>query len=219
MCFYIYCRNLLANYQKNTIMKYNLPFLTVLCLIFLSSCNTSDEKIYNESETKLIIEIPVISGESVGEKSTGDHSKAEHPFAGSEFYSPEDMANRETVAVRIHHIASVSSPVLSIPGISDDREILTLSLEWGFPAVENGDYLVQETIDLSAFEYTFSEGIYRINMNNALNQMINRMNEDKDKIFKISISGSATLNLNGFASLEIPVMVTSETFTPRYSLF
>lgn len=199
-------------------MTCKLPIMTGLCLIFFISCSTKEENLLNESETKMIIGIPVIVAEPAGEKSTSGQLKTEYPFSGAEFYTPAE-ANSESLATRIHRIEPLPSAVLIIPGAESNGEIVSLSLEWGFLTNANGDYSVQEQIDLSSLDYSFSGGNYRINMGNALDQMINRMSEDKEDLFKISLSGNTTFNITGFATLEIPVKVTSELFSPRFQLY
>jgi hypothetical protein len=75
-----------------------------------------------------------------------------------------------------------------------------------------------DSIDLLSVTNTLKDEIFAVNLDDAIIQLINSINSQESSII-VKITGNSNFNLNSIAKLEIPVIVVSETITPRFELF
>jgi hypothetical protein len=75
-----------------------------------------------------------------------------------------------------------------------------------------------DSIDLLSVTNTLKDEIFAVNLDEAIIQLINSINSQESSII-VKITGNSNFNLNSIAKLEIPVIVVSETITPRFELF
>ena len=89
----------------------------------------------------------------------------------------------------------------------------------GYKSSGDADFIMKEPIDLLSFEIVIEAGIYKIKLEQALNQLINILDGNSNAVVKIKISGESDFNFNNHANLEIPVIVEAATLSPRFELF
>jgi hypothetical protein len=199
-------------------MKNNILILTVIFLIPILSCQEKSERSLVETETNVIIDIPIIA-ESVGDEKSGlSILPIDYSFSGENSYSVSNIADSEKGILKIQKVKPVSGTVLSISGIKEANEIYSLRLEWGYKSSAGKDYIMFESIDLLSINNTLKDEIFSVNLDEAIVQLINSINSQESSII-VKITGNSNFNLNSIAKLEIPVIVVSETITPRFELF
>ena len=199
-------------------MKNNFLILTGIFLIPLFSCEDRSERSVDEIETKVIIDIPIIAESFNDEKSGLSNLEIDYTFSGENSYSVASMAESEKRILNIQKVKPVGGTVLSISGIKEDNEIYSLRLEWGYKPAAGSDFVMLDTIDLLSIKNTLKDEILSVNLDEAIIQLINTINSQESSI-KVKITGSSNFNINSIAKLEIPVIVVSESITPRFELF
>jgi hypothetical protein len=199
-------------------MKNNIIILTGIFLIPLFSCQDNSEKFLVETETNVIIDIPIIAKSVTDVKSGLSILSIDYSFSGENSYSVSNIADSEKGILKIQKVKPVSGTVLSISGIKEADEIYSLRLEWGYKSSAGNDYIMFESIDLLSIKNTLKDEIFSVNLDEAIVQLINSINSQESSII-VKITGNSNFNLNGIAKLEIPVIVVAETITPRFELF
>jgi len=198
-------------------MKNNILLVTGIFLIPLLSCQDNSERSLVETETNVIIDIPIIA-ESNDEKSGLNTFEIDYTFSGENSYSVSNIADSEKGILKIQKVKPANGTVLSIPGIKKDYEIYSLRLEWGYKSSADNDFIMFDSIDLLSVENTLKDGIFSVNLDEAIIQLINSINSQESSIM-VKITGNSNFNLSSIAKLEIPVIVVSETITPHFALF
>lgn len=193
-------------------------FIGILCISF-SSCNKEIERSYTEFETLLNVDIPLISTSSSDDlKSVVGVSEHEFLFSGTNDYMFTDLMKASGGIKNIHNLKSLNGSVLSMPGIEEGHTISSLLLHWGYKTLGGVDFIMKEPIDLMSLNYALKNGIFEVNIDDAINQLIGEI-ENPDVTIKFSISGKSDFNLSSTANLHIPIIVESEITTPRFELF
>ncbi len=199
-------------------MKNNILLLTGMVLIPLLSCQDKSERSFAEIETNVIIDIPIIAESFNDEKSGLNTREIDYSFSGENSYAVASMAESEKGIFNIQKVKPVAGTVLSISGIKENSEIYSLRLEWGYKSSAGNDYIMFDSIDLLSVKNTLKDEIFAVNLDEAIIQLINSINSQESSII-VKITGNSNFNLNSIAKLEIPVIVVSETITPRFELF
>lgn len=199
-------------------MKLNISLLSGMLLVLFVSCEKSETSIV-ESEVNLKIEIAVVTEIVDNSKSEINISETEHPFSGENSYSVSKITKTESGLYSIQKIKPHDEPFLTIHGITNDNEIHSLSLEWGYKSSNDENYMMQVPIDLSSFGNERENEIYKIKLDKTLIELINSINGTDDISIKVKIKGKSGLGINSNAYLEIPVIVEATTLSPRFELF
>ncbi len=199
-------------------MKNNVLLLTGIFLIPIISCQDRNEMTSVETETNVIIDIPISAVSFNEEKSGLNTLEKEYIFSGENSYSVANMAESEKGISNIQKIKPVAGTVLTISGIKADDEIYSLKLEWGYKSSSENDYIMLDAIDLLSIEYTLKNEEFSVNLDEAITKLTNSLNSQESSI-KVKITGNSNFNITSIATLEIPVIVVSETITPRFELF
>ena len=199
-------------------MKKNIYVLSGIFLILFFSCKKSETS-FIETETNFKIDIAVATEIVDNPKSANKISETEYPFSGENTYSVNKLTKTETGLYNIQKIKPHNEPVLTLNGIAEDVDIQSLFLEWGYKSSMDENYIMQEPIDLLHFENEKEGEIYKIKLNKALIQLINKIDGNDDTSIKIKIIGKSDVNFNITAYLEIPVIVEATNLSPRFELF
>ncbi len=77
----------------------------------------------------------------------------------------------------------------------------------------------QEAVDLLSFDYIIKDGVFQVNMDEVLSQILKGSNIGEDYTFNVKVTGKSNFNINGIAKLEISVVVLSEAETVHFELF
>jgi len=200
-------------------MKKNNLLLIGMFLISLYSCQEKTDSTIIETKTNLNIDIPIIAESVDNTKSETGTTEIDYFFSGSGSYSPSNLANSENEIYNVQNIKPESGSIFSFSGIKETDEIYSLKLEWGYKTSIDADYTMQEPVDLLSFEYMIKEGVFMVKMDEVLNKMFNGSNIDENYSFNVKVTGKSNFNLNGVATLEIPVLVLSEAVTAHFTLF
>jgi hypothetical protein len=92
-------------------------------------------------------------------------------------------------------------------------------LVWEYKTSDEEDYIVKEAVDLLSFDYMIKDGVFQVNMDEVLSQILKGSNIGEDYTFNVKVTGKSNFNINGIAKLEIPVVVLSEAETVHFELF
>ncbi|WP_372949973.1 hypothetical protein [Mariniphaga sp.] len=199
-------------------MKLNFYLLAGMLTLLIYSCEKSETSIV-ETEENLNIDIAVTTEFVDNSKSGSAASDAEYPFSGENTYSVTKITKTETGMYDIQKIKPHREPILTVYGIAGDDEVHSMFLEWGYKASGDATFIMQTPIDLLSFEIEKEDGIYKIKLEQALNQLIDILDGNSNTVVKIKISGESDFNFNNQANLEIPVIVEATTLSPRFELF
>jgi hypothetical protein len=199
-------------------MKFNIYLMAWMLIVLFYACEKSETSIV-ETEANLNIDIAVITEFVDNSKSGAAVSDAEYPFTGENTYSVTKINKTENGMYDIQKIKPHGEPSLTVHGISGDNEVHSMFLEWGYKSSGDADFIMKEPIDLLSFEIVIEAGIYKIKLEQALNQLINILDGNSNAVVKIKISGESDFNFNNHANLEIPVIVEAATLSPRFELF
>lgn len=199
-------------------MKIYTLLLVGILLITLFSCQERNDTTYIETKTDLKIDIPIVTGSSSESKSNLNITKVYYSFSGTGSYSASSFASLDEDVYNIQSIRPENGSELSFSGINESDEIYTLELEWGYKTSGSEDYAMQAPINLLSFKYAIENGIFTLNMDDVLAQMLNE-EINQNYAFKLIITGSSSFNINTVAKLEIPVTVESEALTTHFELF
>lgn len=195
-------------------MKFSNYLVAGAILILFFSCSDNIESSYLENESDLKIEIPIQTASIEVIKSEKSTSVADYSFSGEGIFSAASLD-----IFNYQKIKPGNKPLLKIPATIDGGEFSLLHLEWGYKTSGGSDYTMQSTIDLLTFEITRDEGLYKINLAEALDQLVYSLDSNHTNSFKIKITGISNFAITGNAELEIPVLMKTEVVSPRFELF
>lgn len=112
----------------------------------------------------------------------------------------------------------IDGSVLTIPDIKEEYEISSLELRWGYKYEIEEDYLMMESIDLISLDYKISNGVLQFDLDEIAEQIVTEIN-NAGMMLRFSIAGECNNDLNGLATLQIPVIIESEVHTSHFELF
>jgi hypothetical protein len=200
-------------------MKANFYLLIATIAVAFYSCSDKAETAFVEIETRLEIDI-LIATESADDLRSGTSSSAsEFSFSGESTFTASSFSEGGMPISNIQKITPYNGAVLSFPGSGQNGEIYLLVLEWGYYSTAENRYVMQQPIDLLSLEYVVEGESLSMNMDEALASLISNEGIHHDSSFKVKITGKSNFNIQSSARLEIPVLVKTETFNPRFELF
>lgn len=188
-------------------------------IIFLSVSCEKNETTRFETETTLEFDLSMAAAAIDPGKSAAGISELNYPFSGEGTYKGVRISNVENRLYQIQEVKPHKAPLLTISGISEGDAFESLQLEWGVFSATQGNYVMEAPIDLLLFDYLIEDGSYKVELADALVQLINTLNINPDNTIKVKLTGSSNINLNSPASLEIPVIVESTSMSLRFELF
>jgi len=168
-------------------MKNKISILTGIFLIPLFSCEDRSERSFNEIETSVLIDIPIIAESFNNEKYGLNKLEIDYTFSGENSYSVARMAESESRIINIQQVKPVAGTVLSISGIKIDDKIYSLRLEWGHKSSAGNDFIMLEAIDLLSIKHTLKDEIFSVNLDEAIVQLINSIVSARRAQFKFSL--------------------------------
>lgn len=199
-------------------MKTLTYFFIAIVIVLFPSCNEQDENSYYKVETKLDAVIPISSFISSDIKSTSGHLKKEIPFSGTNDYNLRELADQSNQFSNIYSITPIDGSVLIIQTVREGFEISSLELHWGFKFGNQEDYNMMEPIDMTSLEYSLINGAVHFDLDEIAEQIIAEISNSK-MMLRFSISGECNESLSGLANIQIPLIIESEVYTPRFEIF
>lgn len=196
------------------------PIVYFICsvFIFLSSCTEKSEHVYNKVDANLKIDILISAIDSDASKSEAILPVREIPFSGTSDLRLSEIIKPARETRTIQSVTPAHGAILSISEIVDENEITSLQFNWGFKALNEMDYSMMESIDLLAMDHQITDGVFKFNFDEVADLLIDKINK-ADMMLRFNITGNSNSNLNGIANLEIPVVIETEVFSPRFELF
>jgi hypothetical protein len=98
-------------------------------------------------------------------------------------------------------------------------KINSLLLEWGYQKELAGDYEMQNPINLLSTGNKLKNGSFDVNLDEVVLPLINGLSDYPGCSFIIQIKGNSNFKISTAANLKIPIIVETESFTPRYTVF
>jgi hypothetical protein len=198
-------------------MKLLIFIFAGFLLLTINSCKKEVENSLIETETNLKIDIPISVVNSDNTKSGVDTYNQKFSFSGTGAYSMKGIDDVEDELFNVQHVRSRKGSVLSFP-ISDGNEISKLQMQLGFNLLTNDNFTMQESIDLLLYEHFIENGMFKVNLDEALVSWINSLDNNVGSL-KVTLNGEANYNIIESASIDIPVILESGTIIPRFELF
>lgn len=199
-------------------MKSTMYIITCSLFVLFSACGKNSDTYFNKVETKLKVDIPV-SG-TISDDLNADMlvQDAGIPFSGTIDYQLSEIIDPSDKIMVIHSIKPVNGSTFSIRQIKNRDEISSLHFSWGYKAINDADYIMLESIDFLSSDYSIVDDVLEFNLNKITNLSINGIN-NSDIMIRFNIKGNCNKSLSDIANLEIPVIIETEFYSPRFELF
>ena len=199
-------------------MKFKTLFWIGLSVILLFSCEERTDTSIIEIESQLISDIPIRS--VISENSQlKSNSALNYSFTGSCIFCLKHNDDLKNCQNNILCVKPGSGAVLSFNGIMEGDEIYSLLLEWGYQNKLGDDYEMQEPIVLLSAGNTLKNGQFDVNLDEVVFPLINGLSYYPGCSFMVKIMGNSNFEITSVANLKIPIIVETESFTPRFTLF
>lgn len=189
-------------------MKLRNLFWTGVLLLTLFAC--SDPDISVETETRLKFTVPLISTEL-----KNYDTSTEYFFSGYTKFCLANKDNAQDCPDNILHVTAGTGSQLILPVFAG--EVNFLKIEWGYSDLGSDVYDMQDPILLSSGNLSGEQAI-QINLDKALQPVINKINSNTSAYFKLIISGNTNHFISSAAQITIPIIVEYEALTPRFTL-
>ncbi len=199
-------------------MKIKPLFWIGLSIILLFSCEERTDTTIVEIESQLIADIPISSVTSE-DSQLKSNSTLNYSFTGSCIFCLKHNDDLKDCQNNISCVKPGNGAVLSFTGILGGNEINTLLLEWGYQNKLGDDYEMQEPIVLLSDENTLKNGKFDINLDEVVFPLINGLSDYPGCSFIIKLMGTSNFEISTTAKLKIPIIVETESFTPRFTVF
>ena len=199
-------------------MKFKTIFWIGLSIILLFSCEKRTDTTIVEIESELIANIPIISKSSEGLQLKTNLS-LNYSFTGFCTFCLKQNDDLKNCQNNILCVKSSNGAVLTFTEIVEGNEINSLLLEWGYQNELGGDYNMQEPIDLLYGGNILKNGQFNINLDEVVFPLIDGLSNYSGCSFRINIMGNSNFKISTTAKLKIPIIVESESFTPRFTVF
>jgi hypothetical protein len=199
-------------------MKLKVLFWVGLCVILLLSCEKRTDTTIVEIESNLIADIPITSVvlEDLRLKS---NSTINYSFTGTCILCLKHNDDLKNCQNNILCVKSGSGAMLSFTDFMEGDKINSLILEWGYQNELAGDYEMQNPIDLLSTGNKLKNGSFDINLDEVVLPLINGLSDYPGCSFMIKIIGNSNFEITSAANLKIPIIVETESFTPRFTVF
>lgn len=188
-----------------------------LLLLSIYSCSKKADSSLVETETNLKIDIPISVVHLDDIKSGVDFFNHKFSFSGTGSYSLESIDGAENKTLSAKNVRPRKGAILSFP-IGDGNEISKLQMQLGSNLLTNDNYIMQESIDLISYEYFIEDGMFIVNLDEALTSWINTLDGNVGSLI-VTLTGEASYDIINSATIDIPVILESRTFIPRFELF
>ena len=199
-------------------MKIKTFFWIGLFLILLFSCEERADTTIVEIESQLIADIPILS--IISENSQLKSSSIlNYSFTGSCIFCLKHNEDLKNCQNNILCVKPDNGAVLSFAGIMEGNEINTLLLEWGYQNSLGNDYIMQDPIDLLSSVNMLKNGRFDINLDEVVFPLIDGLSDYPGCSFMVKLNGNSNFEITSNAELKIPIVVESQSFTPRFTLF
>lgn len=203
------------NYKQ---MKFKTLFWIGLSIILLFSCEKRTDTTFVDIESELIADIPITSA-MLEDSQLKSSSSINYSFTGTCIFCLKHNDDLKNCQNNILCVKSGSGALLSFTGINEGDEINTLFLEWGYQNKLGGDYDMQNPIDLLTTGNTSKNGSFDVNLDEVVFPLINGLSDYPGCSFRINIMGNSNFRISTTAKLKIPIIVETESYTPRFTVF
>ena len=192
-------------------------FLLAAIIVF-SSCNDEAGVSLKTSEAAITIDIPISDVSKEEDKSVSLNSSRAYAFSGTSDYELQRLVNPSHGISNIYRITTLQGAVLTIPQIEDESSLQSLLFHWGYKIPSDVDFQMKGEVDLLSLDFTVNENTFVVYLDEAVKQIISEIEDDRSTI-KFSISGNSGFSLKSTANLQIPLLIESEIYSPRFELF
>ena len=199
-------------------MKFKTLLWVGLCVILLFSCEEIPNTTIVEIESQLVSDIPIKSVISENPQLISN-STINYSFTGTCTFCLKHNDDLKNCQNNIVCVKLGNGAILSFTGIMEGDEINSLLLEWGYQNELVGDYEMQDPIDLLSTGNILKNGSFEVNLDEVVFPLINSLSDYPGCSFRINILGNSNFKISTSAKLKIPIVVETESFTPRFSVF
>lgn len=200
-------------------MKPEKLFLALLFLLLLFSCEKSDEINPMEITTDVMVDIAVSSElwESPLLKSYG--GEIGYSFTGTGVFCLASNKDLGKTACEIQVVKPGTGCTLKIPDVTGETKIHCLLLRWDSKPKDSGEFDMQKEIDITSLLHDPENGSFEIDLTSTIIPLVNCFNTNPECMYRIDIVGSSNSNISTTVKLKIPLVVETNVYSTRFSLY
>jgi len=200
-------------------MKLKKMFLIGLFLIPMLSCEKREDIDTVEIKTDLNVDIVVIaeSNDTIPLKSRATDTG--YLFNGTGIFCLAQNVELGKTSCEIKKVKPHNGSILTFSGITAGNEITSLLIKWDSKPKDSGEFDMQNKIDITSLVKDPKNGSYEIDMTIVLLPLINCIDSNPDCMYRIDVEGTSNFDISSTAKLKIPVVVETNAFSSRFTLF
>lgn len=200
-------------------MKLKKMILALLFFLPLFSCEKSDEINTMEITTDIVVDIAVSSeiSESLLLKSYG--GDIEYLFSGTGTFC---LANNKDIGENACEILSVkpgTGCTLTFSGVTNETRIFSLLIRWDSKPKDSEEFEMQKVIDITSLVGNHENGSFEIDLSNTIIPLVNCFDTNPECMYRIDVIGTSDTNISTMAKLKIPLVVETNVYSTRFSLY
>lgn len=200
-------------------MKTKKLFLALLFLLPLFSCEKSDEINTMEITTDIVVDIAVNSeiSESLLLKSYG--GDIEYSFSGTGTFCLASNKDIGKTACEIQSVKPGTGCTLNFSGVTNETRIFSLLLKWDSKPKDSEEFEMQKEIDITSLVGNPVNGSFEIDLSNTIIPLVNCFDTNPECMYRIDVIGTSDTNISTMAKLKIPLIVETNVYSTRFSLY
>lgn len=191
----------------------------MLFLSLLFSCDKSDEINTVEITTDIIVDISVISEKWDTPLLKSNAGENGYTFSGTGIFCLASNKDLGKTACEIQNVKPGTNCTLNISGVTNETKIFCLLLRWDSKPKDSGEFDMQKEIDITSLVKEPVNGNIEIDLINTLIPMVNCFDTNPECMYRIDVVGSSNSNISSMAKLKIPLVVETNVYSTRFSLF
>lgn len=200
-------------------MKPGKLFLALLFLLPLFSCDKSDEISTLEITTDIVVDIAVNSELWDSPLLKSNDYEAGYYFSGTGIFCLASNKDLGKSACEIQSVKPGTGCTLNISEIIDETKIFCLLLRWDSKPKDSEEFDMQKEIDITSLVKEPVNGSIEIDLANTIIPLVNCFDTNPECMYRIDVAGSSNTNITTTAKLRIPLVVETNVYSTRFSLF
>lgn len=200
-------------------MKLKRMLLAGLLIIPLFSCEKRDETDTVEITTDLIVDIDVSS--TIGDAPVLKSSVTEdgYTFSGSGIFCLAENKDLGKTVCQIKSVKPGTACILTFSGVTNETRIYSLLLKWDSKAKDSGEFEMDNEIDITELMKGQNNGSLEIDLTSVILPMVNCIDSNPDCMYRIDLHGISNFEISTTAKLVIPLVVETNFYSTRFTLF
>jgi len=200
-------------------MKLFKMFLAGLLFIPLVSCEKSDEVDTVEIATDLILDFVVSSEITDIQLLKTSDTESGYLFSGTGIFNLAQNDDLGKTFLDVKKVKPDNGCILSLSEITDENEIYSLLLKWGSKSNILGEFEMENEIDITSLVKEPKNGNLEIDLSGIIIPFVNIIDRNPDFFYKVDVIGTSNFDISSTAKLKIPVLVETNVYPTKFTLF